>query len=135
MARGRRGRAFEQQRKIRRSIILGDDRQHTPNVRKMAPAQRKWELAPDEMVRAVGLEPTADGLKVRTGAQVKGSPPMSALFVQSVLPVLPPHPSPTVAGRRAAIVHPARPSRPGCRRGCRQIPRRGSVGHLAAAGP
>ncbi len=75
------------------------------------------------MVRAVGLEPTTHGLKVRASSAVKGRPPTSAPSIPSVLPVLSPFPSTSAADRLSALVRSARPSRGGCRHGCRQVTR------------
>jgi len=93
----------------------------------MAPAQGKWELAPGELVRAVGLEPTTHGLKVRAGRGVRAVPLTFTLPVSSVFPVLSPFPRSSVEGHLSALVRPSRPSRGGCRHGCRQIIRQQSV--------
>ena len=81
----------------------------------MAPDQGKWELAPGELVRAEGLEPSRHGLKVRARPAIKDGPPTFTVPVPTVLPVLSTFPTTSAAGRLSAVVRPARSSRPGCR--------------------
>jgi hypothetical protein len=64
--------AFEQQIMIRPSMIVGHDPHHTKDARKMAPAQGKWRLAQDDVVRAEGLEPSAHGLSTMFCEQTRG---------------------------------------------------------------
>ena len=112
-----------------RGLALAQGLCHGRQTRKMAPDQGKLELAPDRLVRAPGFEPGTHGLKVRTRPAVEGVPLLSRLHVASVLPVLSPFPNTSVAGHLSAVVRPARPSRGGCRHGCRLMAPRQSDDH------
>jgi hypothetical protein len=121
MTRERRRHAFEQQRTICIFLALRNCTRPDEDARKMAPTRGISEPAPEDGVRAVGLEPTTHGLKVRARPGFRSRPPMFSFHVLCVLPVLSPFPSTSVAGRLSACVRPSRAARGGCRHGCRQI--------------
>jgi len=86
-----------------------------PQMKKTTSRQREGQ-----MVRAVGLEPTTHGLKVRIWAGIGVCPLAFIVPVAHALPVLAQRRSTLFAVRPSADVRPVRASRRLCRQNCRQ---------------